>query len=155
MWADRGEIIITNDYNGLNSSCLKEMANYTSQMSIFGIQDTSTTTYLPEFIELLLNSERTIKNIALVNTRLSPATLSKIFSKDLHSITQLTLSISFLIQQITILTTRRFRSWWNLLIWSNLQFYNWATRKLLIYPLKDWQASKCRLFRYWGWATLT
>jgi len=50
QWAQIAEITFINDNEGLDSSCLANMNNYTSQIESIAIIDQYVTTYLPKFI---------------------------------------------------------------------------------------------------------
>ena len=51
-------IQISNDYHGLNSSCLEGYPAYSSEAETFSLYDEFGTTNIPHFMQLVTNSTR-------------------------------------------------------------------------------------------------
>lgn len=60
-----------NDVKGLNSSCLKA-SEYQSHACCLNIYDSSGTTFLPEFALSILNTDSSLKEIVLIDTKFPP-----------------------------------------------------------------------------------
>ena len=93
-----------NDNYGLNSSCLVGYdEKYESSMEKVQIDDEYSTTYLPEYVEMVGRTSRNIKEVWLNKMRLSGSSLNKVVGRSLNSIKLINLCIFTIIQTITIL----------------------------------------------------
>lgn len=50
------------------------------------IEDNYISSYMPEFVEIMLNSNHNFEQLVLSNTRLSPELLVRIFDNNFHSL---------------------------------------------------------------------
>lgn len=85
-WANKVVFSFKNDKSGLNSTCLKNISDYNSKLRELWILDEYGTTFLPEFVALMLTTHQNIKALRLVKTRFSADTLKFIFKHPLNTI---------------------------------------------------------------------
>ena len=87
--------ILENDQRGLNSSCLSGVEGYSTKTTVFEFVDSYGTAYLPEYIELVTNTSRSITYFVLANTQLPGLSLQRIFSRNFNAVEDLIISIVF------------------------------------------------------------